>query len=65
MTLKFIICHDKHHLRPLHHQLPHLVRAQGTVCLHIPDLYNQWVVILETLSESVIWLNNTDLNVDL
>ena len=46
-----------HHLRPLHHKLPHLVRAQGTVCLHIPDLDNQWVVILETESESAIWLN--------
>ena len=57
-------CHDKHHLRPLYHQLPHLVRAQGTVCLHIPylDMDNQCVeiLILETKSEIVICLNNVE-----
>ena len=59
MTLKFMTCHDNHHLRPLHHQLPHLVRAQGTVCLRISDLDNQCkgILILETESESAIWLN--------
>ena len=60
MTIYVITLNNKHHLRPLHHQLPHLVRAQGTVCLHIPDLDNQCVVILilETEFESAIWLNN-------